>query len=76
MCEGLDVGAADGEQAQGAGATAKNANRARCDPTWIAVDDMTYRLQDGPSRPDYHQQPNDSAQVSRIFPITGLVAQS
>jgi hypothetical protein len=35
--------------------------------TWTAVYDVTYRLQDGPSRPDHHHQPQDAAQLIRAF---------
>jgi hypothetical protein len=36
-------------------------------PTWIAVDERTCRLQDGPSRPDHHRQSDDSAQLIDIL---------
>jgi hypothetical protein len=35
--------------------------------TWIAVDDVTYRLQDGLSRLERHHQADNSAQFTRIL---------
>ena len=31
--------------------------------TWIGIDDMTYRLQDGPSRPERRHHVHNSAQL-------------